>query len=82
MFLHIYTNLQMDTLNIHVHIILMAYMLMYVQVPYLKDQHENRTDFTDGRAGETRMGGSGGEGKGDDRVDREFRERQLELRGI
>lgn len=63
--------------------ILMAYMLMYVQVPHLKDHHDNRTDFTDGLgAGETRMGGSVARGKGEDRVDREFRERQLELRGI
>lgn len=63
--------------------ILMAYMLMYVQVPYLKDHHDNRTDFTDGLwADETRMGGSVARRKGEDRVEREFRERQLELRDI
>lgn len=63
--------------------ILMAYMLMYVQVPYLKDHHDNRTDFTDGLwADETRMGGSVAQRKGEDRVEREFRERQLELRDI
>lgn len=33
-------------------------MLMYVQVPYLKEQHENKIDFRDGLgAGETSWGG-------------------------
>ena len=84
MYIHTYTQTYKWIPLIFMYIfILMAYMLMYVQVPYLKDHHENRTDFADGlRAGETRMGRSVGRGKGEDRVKREFRERPLELRGI
>lgn len=39
---------------------LMTHMPMYVQVPYLKEQHENKIDFTGGLG----AGGTGGEGEG------------------